>query len=221
MVTPLHNIVINTYSSLPATPNVTVKEMPEELPLALLAQHVDTKLINLLQGEFQVKEKRSSSYDNWLWVAGIAACALLVNVGLKGAQLIQLNKQVESLESSIVSTYKNAFPETKRVRVSTIKSQLSRKLSEVGGSADQAGFLVMLNEIQPAFKEVSQLKPDSFKFDAKRKEIRLQATSVNYQSFEQFKIALEKSKFTVSQGAQNNLGDEVSGSFIISARGGR
>jgi general secretion pathway protein L len=215
------NVTINAYSNLPDVTNVTIQKMPEELPLALLAQHVDTKLINLLQGEFQVKEQRSSTYTNWLWVASIAVCALLVNVGLKSTQLIQLNNQVEALESNIISTYKETFPQTKRVRVSTIKSQLTRKLSEVGGSSEQAGFLLMLNEIQSAFKQVSELKPESLKFDAKRKEIRLQATSAKYQSFDNFKIALEKSDFKVSQGAQNNLGDQVSGSFIISAKGGR
>ena len=213
------NLVINAYSALPETQNATVIPMPEELPLALLAEHVDTKLINLLQGEFQVKEQRSSNYRTWLWVAGLAACALLVNVGLKSTQLIQLNDAIDNLESNIISTYKKAFPETKRVRVSTIKSQLNRKLSEVGGGNSQAGFLTMLNSIQPAFKLVSELKPDAIKFDAKRQEIRLNATSSDYQSFEKFKIALEKSDFNVSQGAQNNLGEKVSGSFIISAKG--
>ena len=214
-----NNLVINAYSTLPETTSAVIQKMPEELPLALLAQHVDTKLINLLQGEFQVKEQRSASYRHWLWIAGIAACALCVNVGLKSAQLIQLNGAVEHLESNIISTYKKAFPETKRVRVSTIKSQLNRKLSEVGGVSSQASFLTMLNSIQPAFKLVNELKPNSIKFDAKRQEIRLNATSTNYQSFEKFKVALEKSDFNVSQGAQNNLGEQVSGSFIISAKG--
>lgn len=216
-----NQVVVNAYSPLPEVSSIQVNHMPEELPLALLAQHVNTQLINLLQGEYHVKEQRSSAHTSWLWVAGIAACALLVNVGLKGAQLIQLNNQVDALEANIISTYKKAFPETKRVRVSTIKSQLQRKLSDVGGASNQAGFLPMLNEIQPAFKQVSAMSPDSLKFDAKRQEIRIQASSDNYQSFDKFKIALEKSDFKVSQGAQNNLGDKVTGSFTISAKGGR
>lgn len=50
------SIVINAYATLPETTNVSIQPMPEELPLALLAQHVDVKLVNLLQGEFQVKD---------------------------------------------------------------------------------------------------------------------------------------------------------------------
>lgn len=213
------SIVINAYATLPETTNVSIQPMPEELPLALLAQHVDVKLVNLLQGEFQVKDQRSANYSHWLWVAGIAGVALIMNVALKGTELIKLTNQNEAVEKEIIQVYKDAFPKTKRVRVSTIKSQLNRKLSEVGGGASHIAFLSMLNNVKPAFSEVSALKPESMKFDAKRQELRIQATSTNYQSFEKFKTVLESQSLKVSQGAQNNLGDTVSGSFIISSKG--
>lgn len=211
--------IINAYSVLPETENINIQPMPEELPLALLAQHVDVKLINLLQGEFQVKDQRSANYSHWLWVAGIVGIALMVNVALKGAELIKLTNQNKAVEKQIIEVYKNTFPKTKKVRVSTIKSQLNRKLSEVGGGASKIGFLPILSKVQPAFSEVTTLKPESIKFDAKRQELRIQATSADYQSFEKFKTALENQSFKVSQGAQNNLGDTVSGSFIISSKG--
>lgn len=214
-------ITIEAYAALPETSGVKVALMPEELPLVLLAQHVDVKFFNLLQGEFQVREKRSANYNTWLWVAGVAGIALLMSLALKGTQLIKLNNQIAAVESSIVKTYKDAFPQTKKVRVATIKSQLNRKLSEVGSASSGADFLTMLNKVQPAFSEVSVLKPESMKFDAKRNELRIQATSSNYQSFEQFKNVLETQRLTVSQGAQNNLGDQVVGSFTISTKGSR
>lgn len=214
-------VVINAYAALPQTQHITINPMPEELPLALLAQHADTKLCNLLQSEFKVKSKRSANYRHWLWVASIAGIALLVNVMFKGAQLSQLNNQTSAIENEIIQVYKDTFPKTKKVRISTIKSQLKRKLSEVGGSSSDADFLGMLNKVQPAFNAVGALKPDSMKYDAKRNELRIQAISKNYQSFEQFKINLENQSLTVSQGAQNNLGDQVSGSFTITSKGNR
>jgi len=188
---------------------------PEELPLALLAKHITSAKFNLLQGEFQVKRKRSSTNKVWLIAAGVAAFALVTNLGFKSIKLWQLNTQQEQLEQQIVDTYKQAFPETKRVRVSTIRSQLKRKMAEVGGGSSEQNFLVMLNKLQPAFSQVSNLKPDSLKFDGKRNEIRLQATGKSYQDFERFKALLEKEQLSVSQGAQNNHGDSISGSFSI------
>ena len=189
---------------------------PEELPLALLARNVAATKFNLLQGEFQIKTKRTSVTKTWLAAAGFAAFAFITTIAFKSASLWQINTQQAALEQQIIDVYKKAFPETKRVRVSTIRSQLKRKMAQVGGSENDNSFLVMLNEIQPAFSQVASLKPESLKFDGKRNEIRIQAVGESYQDFERFKSLLEKQQLTVSQGAQNNNNGSISGSFSIS-----
>lgn len=215
------DIIINAYSELPdfsetSTPNgFTLVKAEEELPLALFAQHCQHSTFNLLQGEFKVKEHRSKNVNNWLWAAGIAVCALLLNVSYKSAQLWQLSAQQAQVEEQIIARYKNAFPRAKKVRIGTIKSQLNRKIAQLGGVSDQAGFLSMLSQVQPAFAKVPELKPESLKFDAKRQELRLQAIADEYQHFERFKAALITANLTVKQGAQNNLGERVIGSFTI------
>jgi len=210
---------INSYSLLPDSEQLNITAMPEELPLALLAQHADLSLINILQGDFQVKEQRSPVLTNWLWVAGIAVCSLLMNVGIKGTQLMQLNAQQLQIEEQIISVYKTTFPKTKRVRIATIKSQLTQKMADIGTTGGNNGFLSMLNQIQPAFSAVSQLKAETIKYDGKRHEIRLQAVASDYQTFDSFRSQLEKANLKVSQGAQNNQGDKISGSFSISDQG--
>ena len=211
------SLLINAYSSLPCgASGLNIQAMPEELPLALLAQHAPQQTFNLLQGEFQYKEQRSPVIATWLWAAGIAVFALLLNVGLKGGQLWQLNSQITSVEQEIVKSYKSAFPQSKKVRINTVKSQLKRKLAQVGGGDSQEGFLAMLTKIRPAFSAVPELKPESVKFDGKRQEIRIQAVASDYQFFDKFKNEIEKTKLNVTQGAQNNQDDQVSGSFSIS-----
>ncbi len=74
----------------------------------------------------------------------------------------------------------------------------------------------MLTKIRPAFAAVPELKPESVKFDGKRQEIRIQAVASDYQFFDKFKNEIEKTKLNVTQGAQNNQDDQVSGSFSIS-----
>lgn len=206
---------IQSYSALGNIPNeLPIEFLPEELPLAILANNVSTKF-NLLQGEFQVKEKRSATLTNWLWVAGVAGLALVLNFALKGVELYQLSNQQAAIEEEIVASYKKAFPATKRVKVSTIRSQLKRKLAEVGNSGESAGFLPLLVNLEPALASVPEIKPQTLKFDGKRKEVRMQATAKDYQYFEKLKVALEKTGLSVNLGAQNNQGDEISGSFSI------
>jgi len=216
-----NEMIINAYSDLPHideisnNEGVTLVKVQEELPLALFAQHCQHINFNLLQGEFKVKERRSKNTHNWLWAAGIAACALLLNVGYKSAQLWQLSAQQEQVETQILARYKKAFPSAKRVRIGTIKSQLNRKIAQLGGSNDHTGFLTMLSKVHPAFASVPELKPASLKFDGKRQELRLQAVANDYQHFERFKSALNTAHFTVKQGAQNNQGEQITGSFSI------
>ena len=206
--------LINSYSALNSA-CFTVNAMPEELPLALLAANAKQQKFNLLQGEFQVKQARSPMLANWFSVAAVFAVALLLTVGVKAVKLQQISAQQTRVKQQIVRVYKKAFPKTRRVNVATVRSQLKRKLSAYGSSSSQGGFLTMLAKVRPAFAAVPQLKPQSLKFDAKRQELRLQASANDYQAFEKFKIALEKTKLTVSQGSLNNQDDRVTGSFSI------
>jgi general secretion pathway protein L len=207
--------VINAYSALSEVPvDLTIEYLPEDLPLAILANNHSRKF-NLLQGEFQVKEKRSADTVNWLWVAGIACLALVLNFGLKGAELYRLSSQQSVIEAEIIEKYKTVFPEAKRVRISTVRSQLRQKLAEVGDSDDVAGFLALLVKLEPALASVPEIKPQTLKFDGKRQEVRMQTIAKDYQYFEKLKVAFEKAGLAVNLGAQNNQGDQISGSFSI------
>jgi len=217
------NIQIQAYSPLAHSEQLAINAMPEELPLALMAQNQSKALnrFNLLQGQYKIKESRSHAGQQWLWVAGVAVFALLLSLGHKTAQLWQLNAEQENVKQEIVASYKKAFPKTKRVRVSTIKSQLNRELALLGGVSDRQGFLAMLAKVQPAFAKVTALKPESLKFDGKRQELRIQAQAKDYQAFEQFSVALAAANLTVKQGSQSNQGEQVTGSFSISNNGAR
>lgn len=213
-----NTIAIDAFSPLPhQADNIDVRYLPEELPLALMAQHLDSKSFSMLQGEFAAKKERSSLIKTWGWVAGIAALALLVNVTGKAITLTQLNSEIASVESRVIERYKSAFPQTQRVRIATVKSQLRRQLSMIQGADESGDFLALLMQLQPAFAQVPTLKPENLRYDGKRKELRMQATAKGYQDFEKFNAALARN-FTVSQGALNNQGASVTGSISIKAK---
>ena len=217
-----NTITLNAYSELPniesCNSQIVAIKKEEELPLALFAQHSQRNPFNLLQGDYKRKDQRSIALTKWLWAAGLAVCALLLSVGYKGAQLWQLTEQQSQVEEQILARYKKVFPATKRVRIGTIKSQLNKKIAQLGGASDNDGFLAMLSTVQPAFAKVPALKPESLKFDGKRQELRLQAIANDYQHFEQFKAELNHANLTVKQGAQKNQGEQVTGSFSISRK---
>lgn len=208
-------ITLHSYSTLPEFfEQFNVVQEPQELPLALMAQQ-GLPSFNLLQGEFAVKTKRSKAKSYWIMAAGICFTALLLTVAQKGAQLYQITSEQAKIEQEIISTYKKAFPKTKRVRISTIKSQLKRQLGQVSQQGNGKDFLTMFAKLQPAFAKVPTLTVDSIKFESKRNEIRLNATANDYQAFDSFKNALERANLQVTQGAQNSQGNKVTGAINI------
>ncbi|WP_371187742.1 type II secretion system protein GspL [Thalassotalea maritima] len=197
---------------------ITWQAQPLELPMLLLAKEASKQSFNLLQGQYQVKKQQSPVMKNWLWVTGLASVALLLTVLGKVVELQQLDNQYAQVSEQIERRYKQAFPNTKRVRLATVKSQIQRRLAEFGSSAGDESFLSMLNDLQPAFASATSIKPTSIRFDSKRQELRLSVEGKDYQSFEKFKQQLESANFDVQAGAQNNQGDQITGSFSIRSK---
>jgi len=215
-----HDVIsIDAYSPLPRCPeNLTLNIMAEELPLALMVRQLKGSFFNLLQGEFQPKKANSAFRTNWLWASIFVGCALLLNMGIKGLKIVDLNAQIAQTDEKVIQTFKVAFPKTKRVKINTVRSQLKRELAKLGSASDhQLGFLGMLAQTRPAFSDVPELVPDSLKFDSKRKELRIQASASDYKYFDRFKTIMDKTSFKVVSGAQNKQDNGVSSSFIITA----
>lgn len=193
---------------------VTVQAMAEELPLALLAPQAAHCGFNLLQAKYEVKSPSSNNQKWWFMSSALAASVVLMVILVKVMTLQQLNQQISQVEQQVVDEYKRLVPDAKRVRVSTVKSQLKRLLQQSGTSGDSDLFQ-LLSKVQAGFETTPSLKPSSIKFDAKRGELRLQANAASYQDFERFKASLERKQLQVTQGALNNQGEQISGSYSI------
>lgn len=195
--------------------NIEFSPQPEELPLALLAQNTNKQGFNLLQGEFKVEESFAPFLTFWKIPFALLCLVLVLVIATKSFQLIKLNEQQQLLEQQILQHYKKAFPETKRVRISNVRSLLRSKLKTIGEQGGSEKFITLFNKLLPAFEAVNSIKPEGLKFDAKRGEFRLQLTANSYADFEKFKNLLEKQQLAVNLGSQNNQGGKIVGSFSI------
>ncbi|MDN3653003.1 type II secretion system protein GspL [Thalassotalea ponticola] len=216
---PRH-LQIDCYSPVDTTVNdrVELVEQSCPLPLLLLAQHSQQAQCNLLQNQYHIKDERPAFVTMWLKVAAMAVLAVILTVVSKVIELNQLQAQQAQIGEQIKRDYMQAFPQTKRVRLTTLKRQMQNQLAATGASDTDAGFLAMLVAVQPAFENVTQIKPNTMRFDGKRQELRLSVVGKDYQSFEKFKQQLEAADLEVKVGAQNNQGDLISGSFSIRSK---
>ncbi|NQZ08624.1 MAG: type II secretion system protein GspL [Algicola sp.] len=199
--------------------NLNIVEASAELPLKLLANSLNTTGFNLLQGEFIVKKESSAQWQTWKYAAVICGLAILMQLAYRGTVAWQLSSELETQKAAFIQQFKKAYPGD-RTRVQFIEKQIKQRLKDATGSAgDNAGFLSILADVGPLLSQSQGFMPTSFRYDAKRHELRLQATGDGFQSFEKFKSAAQKLGFVVQQGSLNNDGDKVAGAVTIKRAG--
>ena len=192
--------------------NVQVEQAPLELPMQVLASHVAHSKVNLLQGEYKVKRQRTGQWQQWKWVAGLAALALSVTLVERGMTLSQVEQQNRALASQIDTAVKNGFPDLGVYR--DVRRKITSQMALLKQSGGDASMLVMLSQLSPAFA-ATQVRPQTLRFDANRVELRIQAMGKNFEALEQFRREAQSAGFTVEQGAINNRDDMVIGNVTI------
>ncbi len=195
--------------------NVQVEDGTPELPLKLLAGNLKATSFNLLQGEFAFKKEGSKVWRTWRTAAMVAGIAVVMQLGYRGGMAWYLSGQVEQEKAAFTELYKQAFPGS-RMRPNLMERDLRRKMKALNGSdGGDVGFLAMLEQVAPLFSQSGSFVPSSFRYDAKRSELRMEASANGFQDFEKFKTVAQQQGFSVTQGSLSNDGDKVLGSVSV------
>lgn len=186
------------------------------LPMELLARGTQSNKVNILSGQFAPKKESSKLLKTWqlpLLLSYILVVVVLVNIYLENHQV---KNQTLLVKQQVEAIYKHVFPTQKALKYARIKKSLKNKLKGAQGE-ERTGFLVMLNELVPAFSDNPQLQASSIKFDASKQEMRVLAVADDFAAFEKFNRSVAK-QYRVEQGALNSSKGKVSGLLTIRKR---
>ncbi|MCG7513053.1 type II secretion system protein GspL [Vibrio sp. MMH1-50] len=207
---------LDCYSSVPEStvPDIWVAK-PEEMTMALLAKGVAESKINLLTGAFKPKSSWGKYVKVWQKTA-IAAGVLLVV--LVGQQLLMVHKyeaQAQAYREESERIFRQIFPNKRRIpTVSYLKRQMTDEERRLSGGSSDVAMLSWIAALPTTLGQVNDLQITSFKYDGQRGEVRIQASSSDFQPFEQARVKLAE-KFNVEQGQLNRNGNVVMGSFVL------
>ncbi|MGR5172317.1 type II secretion system protein GspL [Vibrio owensii] len=207
---------LDCYSSLPES-NVTDiwVSKPEEMTMALLAKGTTESKVNLLSGAFKPKSSWGKYVKVWQ-KAAIAAGVLLVV--LVGQQLLMVHKyeaQAQAYREESERIFRQIFPDKRRIpTVSYLKRQMTDEERRLSGGSSDVAMLSWIAALPATLGQVNDLQITSFKYDGQRGEVRIQASSSDFQPFEQARVKLAE-KFNVEQGQLNRNGNVVMGSFVL------
>jgi general secretion pathway protein L len=196
-----------------------VEQMDIEVPLSVVATTYNARkaappMINLRQQDFRSqRKKRKGVKASTYKPAAIAAGVLLaIAYSTQVIHYVQLGQQSEQLEQAIEQTYRDAFPDEKRIV--NVRSQLNRHLETIGMQGTKSSPLELLAHLEGAFKANRDVRVELIRYDDQT--LRMQVTATSFASLENFrKVANQGGQVVVEQGPVNNQSGAVSGALTV------
>jgi len=197
-----------------------VEETDIEVPLSIVAQAYNSysqpARINLRQHQYrsQRKKRKGQKTAASFKPAAIAASVLfVVAYATQVFEYVQLGQQSDQLEQAIVETYKEAFPNEKRIV--NVRAQLNQHMDSLGlEGSEKASMLALMSELESAFKANRDVRLQLLRYEADTLKMQVKANS--FASLENFrKVANQSGTITVEQGPVNNQAGAVSGALTV------
>lgn len=186
--------------------------IPSPLVMQLLTQQALQSRINLLTGRFRTKSAWFKYWQIWKKTAMAAAVLVAVLIGHNLLEIYRLEQQAQAYRAESERIVRTIRPDRQKIpTVSYLKRLINDELNALQAGTNRGSVLEWFSQLPSALDSV-QLQ--SIKFDSNRGEVRIEATSKDFQSFEQARMKLEQ-QFKVQQGPVNRNGDVVAGSFIL------
>lgn len=210
--------VVISYSAIAGVGLAHWQQGTIELAMKLCAEGAIVSRYNLLQGQYKVIREENVAWKLWRGTAIAAGLAVVLVFANQFVTLNKLEQQQAALEHEIKQVYKTVFkPKKMRLNARLVKKQMQSRLNDLRDGGNNSGFLVMLSQLTPTFKQFPGVQPISVRFDLKQSTLRLQASAVDFQVFDKLKTSLS-TEFNVEQGTLSQRNGRVQGMLEIKAK---
>ena len=140
---------------------------------------------------------------------------MAVFAGQHWLKITQDENQAQIYRAESERIFRASLPGKTRIpTVSYLKRQMSDEASRLSGGGSGYPMLEWLTKIPESLGDKNSMTLLSIRYDGNREEIRIQAQSKDFQSFEQVRVKLGE-HFDVEQGQLSRTGDWVNGNFVL------
>ncbi|ANS84114.1 Type II secretion system protein [Vibrio scophthalmi] len=214
-------LALHAYSPLPElnlAPAQDWQQAEPQLVMQLLGRQAMFTPVNLLTGCFKPKSGVGRYLKVWRKAAIAAGVVAVVLVAQNLIQTYQAEQQAAKYRAESERIFRSVLVgKTKIPTVSYLKRELDNEAKRLSGGNSDESLLVWMAKLPSAIKSVPDFTLTGIKFDRQRGEIQLQASSQDFQAFEQARAKLEE-QFSVQQGQLSKSGQLVVGDLILKPR---
>ena len=180
-----------------------------------LCRQFDRRVLNLLQGDFKVVEKKASSSSSWRSVAVLAASAFILHLFLVLGEAVYLDIQAQTLESEARNLYSDVHPNDRNVR--DIRRRWQSHLRGGGGVTGE-----FMNLFVETTKNIpgANLNLDNVNYNDSRGDLVLQLRSNQSEQLIRFVDTLNQVGLDAEIGTINQAEGAVKGTVKVKSLGG-
>jgi general secretion pathway protein L len=185
-----------------------------------LAKNYDPQTsLNLLQGEYSREEQWGKYLRPWYPVAALFLIWLVVQTGVDIYRYQGFSSQVEQLEKQISVVYKQAFPDSRNVRVGTERARMDSELKSLRARSGkgQVGLPEMLTKAGPVLSRTRDLEIQSIRFRDGRLELKVEAKDLA--SLDKVKEGLAAQSGWKVESQSTSRGNRVESQIRVQASG--
>ena len=169
--------------------------------------------INLLQGEYAVKEDFGQHWNKWRISAMLVFAVIGLHFSSMAINSYRLNQQAQTYKEETASLFRSAFP--KETRLVNPKAQMMEKLQNMQSQFNSSGFLVLLQQVAPILKQTPDVQLIRIKYEQDLNAIVLDVQAKNYAGLDQLKVALETANLSTELGSVSGRQGAYSARVVI------
>lgn len=214
-------LALQAFSPLPALSLAAEQNWQQaepQLVMQLLGRQAVFTPINLLTGRFKAKSSAARYLKIWRKTAIAAVVLAAVLLAQNLIQTYQAEQQAAKYRAESERIFRSVLVGKNKIpTVSYLKRELDNEAKRLSGGSGEESLLGWMNQLPQALKAVPDFTLTGLKFDRQRGEVQLEASSPDFQAFEQARVKLE-AQFSVQQGQLSKSGQSVTGSLILTAQ---
>jgi general secretion pathway protein L len=162
--------------------------------------------VNLLQGDFSPSIDWLSVWQRWKLVAIVAACALIANLAVIGAQISAVNHKISGVEQQQQQIFKTVFPSGRYS--GNPRRRFESELQKLGGGGS-SNFLALLSMVAEPASNDKQLVVKSLNYDAGSREMNIAVVADKFSQLEKLTQAVEERGVAAELLSSNNRESKV------------
>lgn len=161
------------------TASLQLKLLPQGMLQVLAANAFSGAPVNLLQGPYAPKTKLNISFQPWRYAAMLAGGFLVLHMGLKVWQYIDLKSTEAQLDEGIVQAFQDAIPGAAVPDTATARRMVESRLAALRGGGPVGGIMDTLGTLGEALALTPGTRIEALSYRDNTTDLRVTAPSVD------------------------------------------